>query len=217
MAKRKLPLETFQKYGAIFENINKNETLKNVLSEYGYDEQEIAKGKSLYDIATEKLDFSKKTSTEEKLAYDNFSKKYDELRKIYSDDRKKAKIIFKDEEKKQSALAIKGSLGIKFSVIFDAIDTFYKQLQASEELLTPLKPLKITEEHITSQLEKIEAVKRANFSYTNEKGKSQQATLDKDVAFAQVEAWVTKFYGIAKLVLKDHPQSLESIGKFSRS
>ncbi|MDO4230299.1 MAG: hypothetical protein Q4C98_10825 [Capnocytophaga sp.] len=217
MAKRKLPLETFQKYGAIFENISKNETLKNVLSEYGYDEQEITKGKNLYDFAVEKLDISKRTTTEEKLAYDDFSKKYDTLKKTYSEDRKKAKVIFKNEEKKQSALGVKGVLATKFSVLLDMMDTFYKQLQSNEELSTPLKPLKITEEYIASQLEKIEEVKQANFNYTNKKGKSQQATLDKDVAFWEVETWVTKFYGIAKIVLKDQPQLLESIGKSIRT
>lgn len=207
----------FQNYGNIFENISKNETLKNELAEYGYDSEEIAKGKALYDVAAEKLDINKTETAEEKLAYDQFRKKFEALKKSYTTDRKKVKIIYKNEAATLSVLGVKGTASIRITEFLDGVDTLYKQLKASEDLRKPLARLKITEEHITAQLEALEEVKTAYNAYTKEKGESQQATKDKDKALADLEKWVREFYAIAKIALEDQPQLLESIGKFMRS
>lgn len=217
MGQKRLTIEAFHNYGAIFENISKNELLKNELAEYGYDNQEIAKGKALYDNAAQKLDLNKTESAEEKMAYDAFSKKFEELKKTYTTDRKKAKIIFKDEDTVLTVLVIKGVMSIRINGLLEDIDTFYKQLQAKEELRTPLKRLKITDEHIAEQLKALTEVRQAYLQYTNEKGESQQATKNKDAAFAELEKWVREFYSIAKIALEDQPQLLESLGKFMRN
>lgn len=217
MGQKRLTIEAFHNYGAIFENISKNELLKNELAEYGYDDQEIAKGKALYDNAAQKLDLNKTESAEEKMAYDTFSKKFEELKKRYTTDRKKAKIIFKDEDTVLTVLVIKGVMSIRINGLLEDIDTFYKQLQAKEELRTPLKRLKITDEHIAEQLKALTEVRQAYLQYTNEKGESQQATKNKDAAFAELEKWVREFYSIAKIALEDQPQLLESLGKFMRN
>ncbi|MFK8282127.1 hypothetical protein [Capnocytophaga cynodegmi] len=217
MGQKRLTIEAFYNYGAIFENISKNELLKNELAEYGYDDQEIAKGKALYDNAAQKLDLNKTESAEEKMAYDAFSKKFEELKKRYTTDRKKAKIIFKDEDTVLTVLVIKGVMSIRINGLLEDIDTFYKQLQAKEELRTPLKRLKITDEHIAEQLKALTEVRQAYLQYTNEKGESQQATKNKDAAFAELEKWVREFYSIAKIALEDQPQLLESLGKFMRN
>lgn len=217
MGQKRLTIEAFHNYGAIFENISKNELLKNELAEYGYDDQEIAKGKALYDNAAQKLDLNKTESAEEKMAYDAFSKKFEELKKTYTTDRKKAKIIFKDEDTVLTVLVIKGIMSVRINGLLEDIDTFYKQLQAKEELRTPLKRLKITDEHIAEQLKALTEVRQAYLQYTNEKGESQQATKNKDAAFAELEKWVREFYSIAKIALEDQPQLLESLGKFMRN
>lgn len=217
MGQKRLTIEAFHNYGAIFENISKNELLKNELAEYGYDDKEIAKGKVLYDDAAQKLDLNKTESAEEKMAYDTFSKKFEELKKTYTTDRKKAKIIFKDEDTVLTVLVIKGVMSIRINGLLEDIDTFYKQLQAKEELRTPLKRLKITDEHIAEQLKALTEVRQAYLQYTNEKGESQQATKNKDAAFAELEKWVREFYSIAKIALEDQPQLLESLGKFMRN
>lgn len=214
---KRVTLQEFQNYRSIFENISKNETLKTELAEYGYDEEEIAKGKALYDIAEEKLEANKAETAEEKLAYANFSKKFEELKKSYSTDRKKVKIIYKNDDRVLSVLGVKGIISIKISDFINGVDTLYKQLNTSPELLTPLARLKINQEHIDKQLALLEEVKNAYSNYSKEKGESQQATKDKDKALSDLVKWVREFYAIAKIALEDQPQLLESIGKFVRS
>ena len=214
---KKVTLQAFQNYGSIFENISKNETLRSELEQYGYDEQELNKGRNLYLAAQEKLDTNKIETAEEKLAYDGFSKKFETLKRTYSTDRKKAKIIFKDNEAILSVLGVKGAASIRISGILDAVDTLYKQLQASEEIRIPLRRLKITDEHIAQQLSLLEETQTAYQTYEKEKGESQQATQDKNKALFELEKWVREFYAIAKIALEDKPQLLEVIGKFVRS
>lgn len=214
---RYVTIKDFQNYGSIFENISKNEVLKTELAEFGYDEAEIAKGKALYDTAETKIDTNKTETTEEKLAYEKFTQKFEELKTAYTTDRKKVKIIYKDEDAKLSALAVKGVASIRISEILDNADTLYKQLKANEELLTPLKKLKIDEVYLDTQIALLEEVKALYQAYTKEKGESQQATKDKDQALANLEKWVREFYAIAKIALEDKPQLLESVSKFVRS
>lgn len=216
MTNRYVTLENFRNYGIIFENISENDVLKTELAEYGYDDAEIAKGKALYDEASKKLDTNKTESAEEKIAYEAFDKLFQELKKVYATDRKKVKIIFKDDERTLSALAVKGVASVRTTALLNDMDTLYKQLKTNAALLTPLKRLKIDEAHIDMQLAKFAQVEKAYASYVKEKGESQQATKDKDKAFAELEKWVREFYAIAKIALEDKPQLLESVGKLVR-
>ncbi|MFK8264971.1 hypothetical protein [Capnocytophaga cynodegmi] len=216
MTNRYVTLENFRNYGIIFKNINENDILKTELAEYGYDDTEIAKGKALYDDASQKLDINKTESAEEKMAYEVFDRLFEELKKTYAADRKKVKIIFKDDERTLSALAVKGAASIRITALLNDMDTLYKQLKMKETLLTPLKRLKIDEAHIDTQLAKFAQVEKAYANYIKEKGESQQATKDKDKAFSELEKWVREFYAIAKIALEDKPQLLESVGKLVR-
>lgn len=216
MKNRYVTLENFRNYGIIFENIAKNDILKSELAEYGYDDAEISKGKALYDEASQKLDVNKTETAEEKMAYEVFDKLFEEVKKTYATDRKKVKIIFKDDERTLSALAVKGVASIRTTALLNDMDTLYKQLKNNAELITPLNRLKMDAAHIDAQLAKLAQVDKAYASYIKEKGESQQATKDKDKAFSELEKWVREFYAIAKIALEDKPQLLESVGKLVR-
>lgn len=217
MANYRITFEKFKNYGFIFENISKNDVLKTELAEYGYGEQEIAQGKILYDTAAQMYEINKRDTSEEALAYNEFSKKLEAFKTSYAIDRKKAKIIYKEEPKILTALHIKGIAPFRIGKLLEDIEAFYKELKAKPDLLAPLNKLKITTEHIDAQLTALTEVKQAEATYKLEKGESQQATKDKNDAFAALEKWVREFYAIAKIALEDKPQLLESIGKFVRS
>lgn len=207
----------FQNYGSIFENIKKNEVLKKKLSAYGYDESEIAKGKALYDLASQKIDANKSKTTDEKLAYNDFSRKYEAFKKLYSADRKKIKIIYRKEETKLIVLGIKGIASTRISEVLNDADTLYKQLKSNDSLREPLLKLQIDKAYINSCLTSLKEVKMAYADYISKKGESQQATKDKNKALFDLEKWVSEFYAIAKIALTETPQLLESLGKRIKS
>lgn len=209
--------QLIQNVGILFENLKNQVELKAELEEYGYDEQEVAKGKALYDKALEEYQKNIKEGQEETYAYQIFTQKIDEVSEIYSTDRKKARIIFKDEAGTLINLRLKGKPSQSIAGMLDDMKVFYTTIQQNENLLTPLKRLKISAEHIIQQIQNLTDTEKAYANYTREKGESQQATKDKNLAFSNMEKWVREFYSIAKIALEDKPQLLESVGKFVRS
>lgn len=209
--------QLIQNVGILFENLKTQAELKSELAEYGYDEEEVAKGKALYDKALAEYQKNIKEGQEETSAYQLFTQKIGEVSEIYSTDRKKARIIFKDQPDTLINLRLKGKPSQSIAGMLDDMKIFYTTIQQNESLLNPLKRLKISAEHIAQQIQKLTDTEKAYADYTREKGESQQATKDKNLAFSNMEKWVREFYAVAKIALEDKPQLLESISKFVRS
>ncbi|CEN41235.1 hypothetical protein [Capnocytophaga cynodegmi] len=209
--------QMLQNFGAMFENLSKEGDLKTELAEYGYDDAKIAEGKALYDEARKTFDTNIKETREETSASLAFQEKYQNVQKKYSTHRKKARIVFEDNEEALRQLKLKGSAARAIAVAMEEMRAFYQLLDTTPSLLTPLKQLKITEEDIKNQLQEFPEVEKAYATYLQEKGESQQATRDKNKAFEALDKWVSKFYKVAKIALEDRPQLLEALGKFVRS
>lgn len=202
-----------QNYGMLFENLNTQQDLKNELAEYGYSDTEIAVGKTLYDTANEKYSANIKETQEETTAHQVFEQKMNEIAEIFATDRKKARIVFKDQTDVLLNLRLKGRIAQSISSLLDDMRVFYTTLQQNIELANPLNRLKVTYDHINSQVQKITEVEKSYSNYNREKAESQQATKNKNKAFRDLEKWVREFYAIAE----DRPQLLEAVGKFVRS
>ncbi len=184
--------QLLQDYGILFENLKSQVTLKTELADYGYDDAEVAKGKALYDQAQSLYQQNIKEGQEETTAYATFSQKFDKLTEIYRKDRKKAKIIYREQDEILKNLKIKGQASRRMADLLTQINTFYLTLNQDEALRTPLKRLKITDEHIQAQATLLSETEKAYADYNLEKGESQDA-------------------------LEDRPQLLESIAQFVRS
>ena len=63
---KRVTIADFQRYGNIFSSIRENHILRQELSEYGYDDQEINKGRMLYDTASRMIEQNKTETTEER-------------------------------------------------------------------------------------------------------------------------------------------------------
>lgn len=209
--------ELLRDYKVVFDNLQTQEIIKTEMAEYGYDATEIAKGKTLYDTANALYLKNIKEDQEETVSHAVFSKNFEQLVTVYKKDRKKAKIIFKDELEKLKVLKLQGLMPRRQAELLSTIEVFYTTLQQSENLKTPLNRLKITDEHITSQLAQFTQTNASYSDYVREKGENQDATKHKEEAIKALEEWMREFYSIAKIALEDHPQLLESVAKFIRS
>lgn len=218
MAKKYLSnFEMLQSYSVIFENFKKNEDLAKELAEYGYGIEKMSNGKDLLDKANELYSINIQKKQEETTSSVNYQKIYTEVTQMYSSHRKRAKIIFKNDENILRNLRINGASVRTKSEYTEDIKVFYGTLSHSEELKNKLKQVKVFPEEIEEQLIKINQVKTAYEDYLKYKGESQQSTKDKNKAFDSLDKWVKDFYQIAKLTFEDRPQLLEIFGKFVRS
>lgn len=203
--------QIIQDYGKLFTNAKENTTLAKELAEYGYDEAAMAAGKALYDKAVELYKANVKDTQSETTAYATFSKKLEEVDKVYVADRKKARIIFKGQSDTLKNLKLTGKPSRAIAHALDEMKTLYETLERDATLAKPLERLKIDAAHIKAQLDAIAEAEKAYTVYQNEKGESQQATKNKDKAFEALEKWVREFFSIAKIALEDQPQLLESL------
>lgn len=202
---------------ALFETLKNREDIAQELAEYGYDDAKIQEGKALYDTAIASQDANRKETKEEVQALEAFSTAYKELLERYKAHRKRAKIVFQDEPSALKILALKGTMPLRILSALEEIEILYTELDKDENYKKAVLKLKITEEDIQNQKNKLAEVRTAYAKYTTEKGESQQATKDKNQAFGAFEKWVRNFHTIAKIALEDRPQLLESLGKFIRS
>lgn len=209
--------QMLQNFGAMFENLSKEGDLKTELAEYGYDDAKIAEGKALYDEARKTFDANIKETREESSASLAFQEKYQNVQKTYSTHRKKARIVFEENEEALRQLKLKGSAARAIAASMEEMRAFYQLLDTTPHLLSALKQLKITEEDVKNQLKEFPEVEKAYAVYLQEKGESQQATRDKNKAFEALDKWVSKFYKVAKIALEDRPQLLETLGKSVKS
>lgn len=209
--------QTLQNIGILFNNLTEGSPLATELAEYGYTQEEIKKGKALYNQAQNLYQGNIREGQEETQAYAYFKKELDLLSDTYSTDRKKARIIYKENQEVLKNLRLKGKKPYALATLLENIGVFYNTLKAEESLRTPLQRLKITEDTIDTQLAQLDKTQKAYATYTQEKGENQQATKDKNEALNKVDKWVREFYSIAKIALEDKPQLLESLAKFVRS
>ena len=217
MEKRRTEAQILQRYGVLFENVKKDTVLAAELAEYGYDAAAIAQGEALYTNFVEKYDTNKTETAQETTAYAVFSNAFETTTAIYKTDRKKAKIIFKNQPDVLRNLQLNKPLLERNAVVIDTMRLFYDMLHNNTELLSALNRLKITADHVNQQLGNVANVQTVYAAYVQEKGESQQATQDKNKAFDAVSKWVSEFYSVAKIALEDQPQLLESIAKWVRS
>ena len=193
-------------------NAKTQPVIASAMDESGYGPDEIAESEAI--LAETKMIYEKNNTedTETSEAYKEFASTREELKKSYKKQRKKAKIVFKNEPLMLQKLDVHRSEPDDYISWIDSLETFYKTITASEEILGKLLRLKLTKEKIRQAADMIPELKAARAKYLQEKGESEDATKAKDAAFAKLSAWMSDFYAVARIALEDHPQLLEAFG-----
>lgn len=208
--------EVLQNAKVLFDTIKNNAQIAQQLEEYGYGQPEIEQGKTLYAKAEAQAQSNKKETEEEKVAYIHFKQKMDTLTSTYQDHRKKTKLVYRENAIAIEKLQLKGRSAAVITTLLDEMNTFYHHLNTDDGLRTPLKRVKIAKEHIEQQLALITETKDLYSTYAQEKNESQQATKDKNKAFADLDKWLRDCYAYAKIAFEDNPQFLQIFGKIIR-
>lgn len=205
--------QLLQNLDVFFKNIETQEEIASRMREYGYDSNEVNKGKALYQKVLGFYAASIKSSQEEKSSHKIFTEKMKQLTEVYTDDRKKLRVLFKDEDITLANLRMKGRVPRNNANFLDDVRVFYTTIQQSDVLRQQVIRMKIDETHLNEQLALLAGIEDAYADYTREKGESQQATKDRNIALRELEKWTRLFYNFAKIALKDKPLLLESLGR----
>ncbi len=209
--------ETLEQYRVSFENVEIQSEIAAIMAEFGFDEASITTGKALYTKTRDAFDFNKKEDDETSETYINFTVAKENLSKMYTLHRKKAKVIFRNDPNILNKLALTGSLPTSYIKWLEVVKKFYSVAIGNKPIETKLLRLKVTSTDLANAVAEIAALTSARAEYLREKGESQDSTKSKDKAFGEIDDWMSEFYAVAKIALEDKPQLLESLGKFVRS
>jgi len=208
---------TLERYRVALENVEAQTEIATIMAEFGYDSALIEEGKNLFNKTRQAYDLNTQEDDETSEAYSIFSEKREQLAERYSLHRKKAKVIFKNDQQVLERLALTGSLPGAYVSWLETVKKFYKEVLKHEDLQTKLSRLKITAEELNATNTLIGELEAARADYLREKGESQDATTAKDTAFTELDDWMREFYAVARIALEDNIQLLEALGVIVRN
>jgi hypothetical protein len=201
-------LETFR---ISLENTKNQPEIAAIMSEYGYPPEVIAEGDALLLKARKEYDLNKQEGDESSKAYADFLKAKQELMKIYGLDRKKTKVIFRNESEILAQLALKGEIPAAYLNWIEETKKLYQELVNHPDLLIRTIPLKLDQERVSEALAMISTLESARSDYIRELGESKLSKVNKDHALAHLESWMREFYAVAKIALEDKEGLLKAI------
>ena len=208
--------DTLELYRVALENAETQSEISTVMAELGYDSAKITEGKTLLTETRSAYDFNKTEDDETSAASASFSDKKAELEKVFKMQRKKAKVIFRNDSLTADKLAISGEMPRTYIKWIEAAKKFYSVATTDSAIQTKLARLAITADSLTAANTLITELEAARAEYLKEVGESQDATKAKDTAFAKMDDWMSEFYAVARIGLEDNPQLLEALGKIVR-
>lgn len=209
--------ETLEQYRIALTNAEVQPEIAAVMAELGYDATLIGKGKNLLTETRKAYDANKIEDDETSVVYSKFVAKREQIENIYNLDRKKAKVVFRNDPVNSDKLAISGTMPRTYIKWLEIVKKFYELASADTDIQTKLARLKITADDLIATKALIVDLDNLRAEYLKEKGESQEATKTKDVAFAKIDDWMSEFYAVAKIGLEDKPQLLESLGKLVKN
>ncbi|MFA9392075.1 MAG: hypothetical protein ACERKD_19855 [Prolixibacteraceae bacterium] len=212
MAKSTTEARTLEQYRVAFENTASQPQISTTMAEFGYDSTAMLIGKALYDETRLAYDSNKIETDESIAAHAVFDSKRKELEDVYSSHRKKAKVVFRNDNVTADKLAITGTLAQAYIKWLETVKKFYVTAIVDSDIQTKLTRLKISLEDLTAANALIPEVEASRAAYLKEKGESQDATTIKDAAFGKLDDWMSEFYAVARIAMEDNPQLLEALG-----
>jgi len=217
-SRTKLPdTDTLEFYRVALENAGNQPDIAYKMAELGYDSIKLREGKSLWAQTNNAYSTKRKENDESSRAYALFEEKRKQLFNTYRLIRKKAKIIFRNERVASDKLAISGKLPRTYLNWLETVKKFYTASSSDKEIAARLARLKISQQDISAGQKLIAEVESTRAEYLREKGESQDATKIKDAAFALLDEWMSEFFAVAKIALRDSPQLMEALGKTVKS
>jgi hypothetical protein len=201
-----------ENYRISLENAENQPMIAAVMAEHGFDTEEIAKGKTLLEKTRTAFSSNKHDDNERSQAYSAFIANKKELSETYKLHRKKAKIIFRKDPETLKKLNLDGKIPQAYVKWLEVVKKLYREVLNDKAIQQKLLRLKITADELSNANKKITELEEAKAKHIREKGEAQKATKDKDAAFVIMSDYMSEFYAVSRIALKDNRQLLESLG-----
>lgn len=195
-------------------NVEENPVIKQLMEELGYNSAKIDEGKTILNAAKTKFNNNHTLEDTRAKAYKAFNHEKIHIETKYARDRKKAKIVFKQDTLLLKELGIKGIIPKSYVKWLETVNLFYNILNTQPSILAQLETIQVNQAHVTEVLAELNELENLKAAYILAKGNGQNETKNKNKAFKSLETDMSDFFAVARLALESEPQLLESLGKY---
>jgi len=206
-----------ERYRVALQNVEAQSEISTIMADFGYDAAMIEEGKQLFTKTREAYDLNVKEDDETSEAYSRFVVKRDQLEDTYTLHRKKAKVVFRKNLEIIKRLELDDAIPRVYVKWLETAKKFYTEMLTDTTLQEKIARLKVTGENLSAANALINDLETFRSEYLREKGESQDATLQKDDIFSELDDWMSEFYAVARIALEDNIQLLEALGVIVRN
>ena len=187
------------------------------LEPYTYTAEKLGEGKTLWTATDVQNKLQVSEQNEKKIATDQFQNARitagENLKRI----KKTARLAFDGNTAAWEMLNLKTLSIRRFEEWLKDAEMFYDNLTGNRDWVAVMQNYKYPQETIDAGKQEVQDLKALQEQQTRETGEAQQATLDKQTLFEQLEAFCHHLREVAKLEFENEPQLLEKLGIFVRS
>ncbi|ARV15143.1 hypothetical protein [Polaribacter sp. SA4-12] len=198
-------------------NVEENLVIKSLMEELGYNTAKIDEGKTILNEAKAQFNNNQTLEDTRAKAYKAFDDEKTNIETKYAKDRKKAKIVFKQDTLVLKELGIKGIIPKSYVKWLETVNLFYNTLNSQPDILTKLAAIKINQLQVTEILAELTELENLRAAYILAKGNAQNETKTKNIAFKSLDKYMSDFFAVARIALELEPQLLEALGKIVKS
>jgi hypothetical protein len=191
------------------EGVRSNPDRTKALKQAGWTTQETTQGWNLYQKAYGSYTDQKEKMSQQRIATDALRQAEADLDSIYKKHLSLARLAIPYERDIYLSLELTGKRKKERSAWLGQIRNFYDNLGKVAEQLAAYG---VTAEEIAQAEAMMDTVTAARVKQNDARGAAQQARIDRDEAYKELNRWMSKFIRAARYAFADTPQQLEALG-----
>ncbi|MDR1678884.1 MAG: hypothetical protein LBR81_03820 [Prevotellaceae bacterium] len=189
-----------------------NPDIMNRLKDFGYTEEKMTAGKTLFDQTQVEVIAHKKEYGEQYSAYEVVEKLWEPIQNAYKQTRDLCRIGLKNKVGALHSLRATGSRSRSIAGFIKDARILYTNLMEQAEYLQTMNGFGISKEKLTTDLEAIQQLETAYQNYLKERGEAQDSTVKRDRLLDSLYDWYSDFRAVTRIALADNPQLMEGLG-----
>jgi len=141
---------------------------------------------------------------------------YERVYRMYLADRQVVKGFLKPYPGLLERLGVTSKIERRRDAFLFQVQVFYKELKGNEQIRNHLNLYQFTTESLATRLAEVHALATAMQEQQHQSGLALVATQRQREALAELEDWVIRFFGVARLAFRDDKKQLEKLGILRR-
>ncbi len=178
----------------------------------GFGEAKFSEGKALLDSVLALTRKQREDLSLKNDAYDSFTEMKNNLDNVHRDRVKLARVLFKDDEQKLTALGLDEKKKNGFSGWVNQISLFYTNAMKDPEIISVLTGIGVDEAEANNVLGRIQLIVDMKIRYEELKGSLSETTKERNTKLKKLDRFMSDMRVFAKVALKDHPAFLRKLG-----